>query len=456
MKEIIYTFCYIPNYFNKDDTKRIKDNYNYNLFPKKKLIISFEKNKTFTEFLKSIKEKIKKLKYHKNVSRNILLIDGRIELNYKLKCIKSLDRVGKKIYIPIQNVSRKIKEYVFNSCRLDTEKPFFLYSFLYIEKDLIEDLINGIQRNTGCIFYDDSILLKYLHNNIQFIEELKINYRINDYPYFTMKTFGKMGRLGNQIFQWMFLNNLCKKYKRQLKIPYCYSTNDKECIHLEKIFDINLNYLSSIDLHKPCFLYKEKSFNYNIELDKIVFDKRYNYDFFGYFQSEKYFKNINVKNYLKIKKEQLNKCLKKILKYKKIKEDSVLISIHIRRGDLIENRQYGPSISTNYIKKSINYMREKYKNIIWLIFSDDLEWCESIFRLKEPFYYPNGNLEEDFITMSLCEHHIISNSTYSWWASYLNSNKDKKVICPKVWFYDNFLPKNQNDKDLIPKRWYRF
>ena len=45
MKEIIYTFCYIPNYFNKDDTKRIKDNYNYNLFPKKKLIISFEKNK---------------------------------------------------------------------------------------------------------------------------------------------------------------------------------------------------------------------------------------------------------------------------------------------------------------------------------------------------------------------------------------------------------------------------
>ena len=58
--------------------------------------------------------------------------------------------------------------------------------------------------------------------------------------------------------------------------------------------------------------------------------------------------------------------------------------------------------------------------------------------------------------MSLCDDNIISNSTYSWWASYLNKNKNKKIVCPKEWFYENFLPKGEDDSDLIPSDWIRF
>lgn len=456
MKELIYTFCYIPNYFNENDMKKIKDNYNYNLFPKKKLIISFEKNKTFTDFLKSIQEKIKQLNFNRNVSKYIVLIDGRIQLNHKLKYIKNIKSSEKKIYIPLQNVSRKIKDYFFNTCRLNIQKPFYLYSFLYIQKDLIYNLVDGLKINNPYIFYDDCMILNYLHKKIDLIQEININYRINDYPYFTMKTFGSMGRLGNQIFQWMFLNNLCKKYKRQLKIPYCYTLNDKHCIHLNKIFDIDFNYLSSIDLYTPCLLYKEKRFNYNLEIENIKFDKKYNYDFFGYFQSEKYFQDIAKERYLEIKKEKYKKNKKKMEKYKEMYKKNEFISLHIRRGDLVQSRQYGPSISKSYIKTSIDYMRKKHTDIVWVVFSDDIEWCKRTFRMKEPIVYPNGKLEDDFILMSLCDHHIISNSTFSWWASYLNKNKEKEIVCPKEWFYKDFLPNGENDSDLIPHSWVRF
>jgi len=458
MKELKYILCNIPQYFNKNDIKNIEINYKKYIFPKHKIIIKYFQYNTFYDFIVSLTEIIKELKFEKQYSQKILLIDGRINFTSKVKDIK--EQEDKLLNIPIQSISLNIKKNIYNHCNINEIYPFYLYHFIYLNKKNINSLIHGLiiekqKQNVFINYYDDSIFLKYLHHNINNINNININYTINDYSFFTMTTFGRMGRLGNQIFQWMFLNGLAKKYNRILKIPYTFNKdNDKYSMHLQKIFNIKYNYLSSLDYYKPIYTYKEQKFNYNEVLEKINFEKYNNYDFCGYFQSEQYFKNISIKPYLEIHSNLYEKYKNDILKYKN--KNSRLISIHIRRGDLIQARQYGPSISNKYIQESINYMRSKFKNIIWLIFSDDTEWCKKTLKMKEPIFYPNGDLIQDFIMMSMCDSHIISNSTYSWWASYLNEDKNKIIICPKEWFYKDFLQNNEDDTDLIPSSWHRF
>jgi hypothetical protein len=460
MKDYQYILCNIPQYFNENDIKKIEDNYKHFIFPKKKLIIKIFKYNTFYDFILSLSNEMKELNFENKYSNNILLIDGRIHFTSKLKDIKQFPE---KIYnIPLQTVAFNIKKTIYNHCNINDILPFYLYSFIYLNKKYITNLIETLvihKRNIENYinYYDDKIFLTYLHKNKNIINEITINYTIKDYDFFTMSTFGRMGRLGNQIFQWIFLNGFCKKYNRILKLPYTLNKkNDKFSIHLHKLFNIKLNHLSSLDYYRPIYTYQEKKFNYNEILEKINFEKNNNYDFFGYYQAEKYFKHININRYLEIHNNLYEECKKKIVKYKEFNKDCSLISLHIRRGDLVQARQYGPSISKKYIQETINYMREKNKKIIWLIFSDDIDWCQTTLRMKEPIYYPNGNLLEDFIMMSLCDDNIISNSTYSWWASYLNKNKNKKIVCPKEWFYENFLPKGEDDSDLIPSDWIRF
>ena len=92
------------------------------------------------------------------------------------------------------------------------------------------------------------------------------------------------------------------------------------------------------------------------------------------------------------------------------------------------------------------------KNSLFVIFSDNIYWCMK--ELKgldlKMFFMPKQKHHLDFYLMSLCDHNIISNSSFSWWAAYINQNKDRIVVAPKKWYG----PKNPHDtKDLIPEDW---
>ena len=83
-----------------------------------------------------------------------------------------------------------------------------------------------------------------------------------------------------------------------------------------------------------------------------------------------------------------------------------------------------------YYKSAMGHFRG-YK---FVIFSDDIPWCKENF-IGDNFTFIDG--EEDYIDlylMSVCEHNIIANSSFSWWGAYLNTNITKKVIAPKEWF----------------------
>lgn len=192
-----------------------------------------------------------------------------------------------------------------------------------------------------------------------------------------------------------------------------------------------------------------------VDYDLKFFKKRRNY-IEGYFQSEKNF--IEVKN--KVFKEF---TLKKEFEStfflaEKIKIDKTQgVSVHIRRGDYVSDPKTKSAhgvCSKDYYEKAMGILRSKVEAPVFYFFSDDIEWVKNEFGEHSDYkYISNPNLKEyeELILMSLCSHHIIANSSFSWWGAYLNQNPQKIVIAPKKWV--NAVP--DPHPNIIPEGWIR-
>ena len=189
-------------------------------------------------------------------------------------------------------------------------------------------------------------------------------------------------------------------------------------------------------------LYKEPHFHYS----QIPSGKSILLD--GYFQSEKYF--IDFREWIL----DIFEPTLEVKKYIEEKYNNILnsnsCSIHVRRGDFAKLSQFHPVLEKNYYMQSIIRMNSINRDTKFIIFSDDIEWCKSNFQ-GDIFTFIEG--ERDYIDlylMSMCQNNIIANSSFSWWAAWLNNNKDKKIIAPKKWFG----PALSHDiSDLIPNEW---
>jgi hypothetical protein len=112
------------------------------------------------------------------------------------------------------------------------------------------------------------------------------------------------------------------------------------------------------------------------------------------------------------------------------------VSIHIRRGDYVNLEEY-PKYGVEYVLKAIELIEERIGEGQYFVFTDDVDWVSSELKvIKRKFIIVSARTREawdDMELMRLCKHNIISNSTFSWWGAFLNSNLDKIVIMPKVW-----------------------
>lgn len=162
----------------------------------------------------------------------------------------------------------------------------------------------------------------------------------------------------------------------------------------------------------------------------------------GYWQSDKYFPSEDVKAQLK---ETFEKRPQDIM------QDSVSwttlqqieccesVSLHIRRTDYIDEEHiHIHNICTeNYYKSAIDSIRKRYPGAVFFIFTDDKEWCKEHFRGPKFFVVElDENINTDIaemMLMSKCKHHIMANSSFSWWSAWLNDNPGKIVIAPEKW-----------------------
>ena len=183
------------------------------------------------------------------------------------------------------------------------------------------------------------------------------------------------------------------------------------------------------------------TFNYT----PIHYNKGENLLLEGYFQSEKYFEeNKDLIKELFSPNDEIKNII-----YENLPNINDYISIHIRRGDYLEFPDHHPQQSVDYYKTACEIFG---LDRTYLIFSDDLNGVKNMFDfIPNKIFYTSGEDWLDMYTMSLCEHNIIANSTFSWWAAYLNSNKDKKIITTKNWFGPVY--RTWNISTLFPEDW---
>ena len=200
--------------------------------------------------------------------------------------------------------------------------------------------------------------------------------------------------------------------------------------------------------------YKEASVNYDEEVLK-----QENAYLTGCFQSEKYFKDIEhtVREAFQFRNVPISKKLKgQIKQYEDAIAATTSVSIHIRRGDYLKAENvYGGICTEAYYRTAIDEMLAKYPKSHFFIFTNDAlwaeEWCEAKKKEHEnrEFTVIKGTDEEtgyiDLMLMSRCNHHIIANSSFSWWGAWLNHNPDKSVAAPVKWLntcecYDIYTP----------------
>lgn len=259
------------------------------------------------------------------------------------------------------------------------------------------------------------------------------------------------GGLGNYMFQIACAHAYGLKHN---KIPI-FTSDDSIQIHKhinfykENVLS-NVNFTPKIDI-KSFNIINEPEFNYN-ELPDLEGNIYLN----GYFQSEKYFKEYSeeIKNLF-----EQPRFVHGLVAHNAwdnhgvyINVDSNTCSIHIRRGDYLNSPDHHPTQNMNYYMKAIKQMP---KDTVFLIFSDDISWCKENFPdIPEKFKFIEGNTDFiDLLMMSSCKHNIICNSTFSWWAAWLNKNPDKIVIAPQKWFGPAYG--HYNIDDLYCEGWIK-
>jgi hypothetical protein len=292
------------------------------------------------------------------------------------------------------------------------------------------------------------------------------------------------GGLGNQLFQFVIGYIMAKKNKINLRINIeRYNSYDRqfELDRFPEIRKLNIPKIKNDNFFVKIYLYLDRKFykilkilgiykfiNYFFFLDKQEFEKSpfifngnllkqkilKNVTIVGFFQSEKYFihyKKIVLKlfSFPKIKDKLVQKHLNLI-------KNKNSVAIHIRRGDYLNNpkvRYVHGILTEDYYKKSISYFKNRVKNPIFFIFSDDIELVKKtffFFNKKKFIFVDTKSSINDLHLMSNCKHFIIANSTFSWWGAWLSKNKYKIICAPKRWVRAKI-----STPDIIPESWIK-
>ena len=274
-----------------------------------------------------------------------------------------------------------------------------------------------------------------------------------------------MGGLGNQMFQYAFSRELAKMYGEEVCYDIdSYATDKQRNLALYNLNVPNLlnwrDYFSETERARICKEQKKyrvlqramRAIHHSDRVGEGLYKwylkkgRYYNFDpyfyslpilstpvkvAYGYFQGEPYFRDV------------IDEVKQKFSISMPIAEESELlerikacnaICIHLRVGDYknAKNRRFDV-LTPEYVQRGINYIKERIKDPVFFVFTNDQNAVKEQFKLQDLIYIYGFKDYQDMRLMLSCKHFIISNSTFSWWISYLSENPDKIVIVPKKW-----------------------
>ena len=263
----------------------------------------------------------------------------------------------------------------------------------------------------------------------------------------SFNNLGNLGRLANQMFQYASLKGIARNRGYEFSIPPAnvFGKRDPVVATAElNIYDVfGLDKKNKVGLI-PNQVLMERMHTFDAELFENCPD---NIDIFGYYQTQKYFEHIEdeIRDDFTFDSELIKSC-KEFLEYTYVFRD--VIALHIRRGDYVSNPNH-PSQSMEYYQRGL----EMLPDLDVIVFSDDAEWCkqQEIFS-SDRFSISEGNTTDaDLCLMSMCQYHVIANSSFSWWGAWLA--KSKKVIAPKNWFGGDCVNKDVSDMEFANWTW---
>ena len=250
------------------------------------------------------------------------------------------------------------------------------------------------------------------------------------------------GGLGNQMFQIAATVALSLRNKSEygINLNICYTPNQGHLAN--KYFDTIFKNVIKSDNYSFSNFYQEPKFSYTeipYQDDLLIR---------GYFQSEKYFEEFKEEiTKLFYLSEEHKSIIENYINHNKL-TDKPITSVHIRRGDYLLFSNVHLVCTLEYYKKAIKTIGDSY----FIFISDDVNWVKENFK-SDNYFIPEFNDELlDLTLMTMCDNNIISNSTFSWWGSYLNQYSDKKIISPNRWFSNGGSIDTQ---DVLPDKWIK-
>jgi hypothetical protein len=289
-----------------------------------------------------------------------------------------------------------------------------------------------------------------------------------------------VGGLGNQMFEYAAGRRLAHLHGTTLKLDTAYLLDRRPRPDVVfRDFDLPIfNYKAELASSTECAhftgRYKSRIRIYGhrilsaINPPNIVVEKHFHFDpslleekkdayLQGYWQSEKYFKDIEdiIRNDFTFRQPLQGATQELALQI----QSTNAVCLNVRRGDFVTNsasKQTLGFVGKEYYQKAIAYLLEKVSDPEFFIFSDDITWCrENIhtgFKTTFVDHTYAGEKFSDYLQLiTLCKHYIIPNSTFAWWGAWLSANTSKLVITPYKWFNNATM----DAKDLIPAAWVR-
>lgn len=269
------------------------------------------------------------------------------------------------------------------------------------------------------------------------------------------------GGLGNQMFQYAAAYALARRRHTRLQLNLSeFGRYELRSYMLDRYHlpaDILVNYNGSVWDKMAARLpvpghYQEPHYH----IDPAFFTLKDGARLHGYFQSEHYFKEFaddlrdqfTPKNPVQDTRTQ-----------EAINQANVPVSVHMRRGDYASDaktQQIHGCASQAYYARAMSLMQNLHGDAVtFFIFSDDPDYAQSAFSHFPGKHIVRGNPDDphdDMQLMARCHHHVIANSSFSWWGAWLNPRTDKTVIAPRQWFAPETM-RYKNTADLFPERW---
>ncbi|WP_418660994.1 alpha-1,2-fucosyltransferase [Bacteroides ilei] len=274
-----------------------------------------------------------------------------------------------------------------------------------------------------------------------------------------MRLIKVTGGLGNQMFIYAFYLRMRKRFTdvridlsdmMHYKVHYGYE--------MHKVFNLPYTEFCINQRVKKVleFLFFKTILERKQHGSMKPYTRKYRWPFIyfkGFYQNERYFEDIKdeVRNAFTFDLDKVNEKTRQILG--DFGSDGVPVSIHIRRGDYLLPKHWeaiGCICQLPYYKNALSAMEKRVKDPVYYVFSEDLEWVKQNLPLRRAVYVDWNKGEDswqDMMLMSRCRHHIICNSTFSWWGAWLNPDPDKIVIAPEQW------TSTQPGSTIVPKEW---